>query len=125
ELWRPLILSFFFFLNFMIWSSGSHQEVQTPERVSVEAGRDVTFSCVTSSGISYDLSWYQVKSGSAPKLLIYTSSYRNSEVPERFSGTNSGYTFTMTISKVRTEDTGDYYCMGRYDSAPFIYLNEM
>uniref|UniRef100_A0A3B1K400 Ig-like domain-containing protein n=1 Tax=Astyanax mexicanus TaxID=7994 RepID=A0A3B1K400_ASTMX len=93
-------------------------------QVFVEAGQDVTFSCVTRVTFAvlpvvdnsvYLVSWYQVKSGSAPKLLIYRSSSRYSEVPERFSGTNSGYTFTMTISKVQTEDTGDYYCMGVYD----------
>ncbi|KAL6457733.1 hypothetical protein MHYP_G00346960 [Metynnis hypsauchen] len=35
----------------------SHQEVQTPERSSVEPGQSVTFSCVASGGIGYRISW--------------------------------------------------------------------
>uniref|UniRef100_A0A3B4CUQ8 Ig-like domain-containing protein n=1 Tax=Pygocentrus nattereri TaxID=42514 RepID=A0A3B4CUQ8_PYGNA len=89
----------------------SHQEVQTPER---KPGQPITFSCVADRGIGYYMSWYQMKPGAAPKLLIYGSSNRRSGVPQRFSGTNSGYTFTMTISGVQPEDAGEYYCMGYY-----------
>lgn len=97
----------------------SHQEDQSPKSLSVKAGESVSINCITSSGIGYNLSWYQLKPGKAPKLLIYTSSYLASGVPSRFSGTNSGYTFTMKIESVQPEDEGEYYCMGFYPGAVF------
>ncbi len=92
----------------------SHEEVQTPESLSVKAGESASISCTASSGIGYDMSWYLLKPGKAPKLLIYTTSYLASGVSNRFSGTYSGYEFTLNIRGVQPEDAGDYYCMGFY-----------
>ncbi|KAI4901233.1 hypothetical protein NFI96_027243 [Prochilodus magdalenae] len=96
--------------------SVSHQEVQSPEFLSVEAGKRVSISCTGSSGVGDDMSWYLQKPGEAPKLLIHDASSRVSGVPERFSGSYSGLNFQLTISGVQPEDAGDYYCMGWYGS---------
>ncbi|KAI4876828.1 hypothetical protein NFI96_006332 [Prochilodus magdalenae] len=90
----------------------SHQEVQSPEFLSVEAGKSVSISCTGTDGVDDDMSWYLQKPGEAPKLLIHDASSRVSGVPERFSGSYSGLNFQMSISGVQPEDAGDYYCMG-------------
>ncbi|KAL7883247.1 hypothetical protein SRHO_G00009050, partial [Serrasalmus rhombeus] len=86
----------------------SHQEVQSPEFLSVEAGKTVSISCTGTSGVGSDMSWYLQKPGEAPKLLIYVGDTLESGVPERFSGSYSGLNFQLTISGVQPEDAGDY-----------------
>uniref|UniRef100_A0A3B1KBT7 Ig-like domain-containing protein n=1 Tax=Astyanax mexicanus TaxID=7994 RepID=A0A3B1KBT7_ASTMX len=99
----------------------SHQETQTPEFLSVEAGKSVSISCTGSSGIGDDMSWYLQKPGEipgeAPKLLIYLTDERASGVSTRFSGSGSGnhMDFTLTISKVQPEDSGVYYCQSQHN----------
>uniref|UniRef100_A0A8C2BWY6 Ig-like domain-containing protein n=1 Tax=Cyprinus carpio TaxID=7962 RepID=A0A8C2BWY6_CYPCA len=93
-----------------------HEEVQTPDSLLVKAGDSASISCTASSGIGYAMSWYLLKPGKNPKLLIYGTSYLASGVSDRFSGTYSGYVFTLNIRGVQSEDDGDYYCMGAYSN---------
>ncbi len=74
-------------------------------------GQTATIECNIDVGIySTQLYWYQQKPGEAPKLLIYFINSLQSGTPSRFSGSGSNSDFTLTISGVQTEDTGDYYC---------------
>ncbi|CAM4735444.1 unnamed protein product [Leuciscus chuanchicus] len=85
-----------------------------PEVKTVQQSQTATIECnIDVSIYASSLYWYQQKPGEAPKLLIYGISSRNTGTPSRFSGSGtvgSGRDFTLTISGVQTEDTGDYYC---------------
>uniref|UniRef100_A0A8C7QDQ7 Ig-like domain-containing protein n=1 Tax=Oncorhynchus mykiss TaxID=8022 RepID=A0A8C7QDQ7_ONCMY len=89
---------------------------QTPAVKAVSVGHSVIFSCKTSSA---RLAWYQQKPGGAPKLLIYFAKTLQSGTPSRFSGSGSGSDFTLTISGVQAEDTGDYYCQSFHSGPVF------
>uniref|UniRef100_A0A672P3N3 Ig-like domain-containing protein n=1 Tax=Sinocyclocheilus grahami TaxID=75366 RepID=A0A672P3N3_SINGR len=86
-----------------------------PEVKTVQLGQKATIECSMDVALSYDdLIWYQQKPGEAPKLLIHDINSLYSGTPSRFSGSGTAYTgryFTLTISGVQTEDTGDYYCL--------------
>uniref|UniRef100_A0A672K537 Ig-like domain-containing protein n=1 Tax=Sinocyclocheilus grahami TaxID=75366 RepID=A0A672K537_SINGR len=87
--------------------------VTQPKVKTVQLGQTATIECSLDVGLtSNDLAWYQQKPGEAPKLLIYYINTLQSGTPSRFSGSGSysGSDFSLTISGVQTEDTGDYYC---------------
>uniref|UniRef100_A0A8C2ATU9 Ig-like domain-containing protein n=1 Tax=Cyprinus carpio TaxID=7962 RepID=A0A8C2ATU9_CYPCA len=92
-----LILILCFFLS---ECRGQITVTQSPSMTAAQPGQEVRINCKTSSS----------KPGEAPKLLIYLATSSYTGTPSRFSGSGSNSDFTLTISGVQTEDTGDYYC---------------
>ena len=83
--------------------------------LSVNRGDNVKISCTQSS--TYTIYWYQQKSGSPPKYLLYTrGGSRASGVPSRFGSSrdSSARTQYLLINGVQEEDEATYIC-GHYD----------
>ncbi|XDV52355.1 hypothetical protein PO909_021089 [Leuciscus waleckii] len=110
-------------INIFIWTialfiqecRGQITVTQSPSITAVQPGEEVRINCKTSIRVSGRwLHWYSQKPGEAPKLLIYDATTSYTGTPSRFSGSGAGRDFTLTISGVQTEDTGDYYCKSYY-----------
>eukprot|EP00071_Canis_lupus_P032720 XP_022266277.1 immunoglobulin lambda-1 light chain isoform X3 [Canis lupus familiaris] len=107
--WSPLLLT----LLAHFTGSWAQSVLTQPASVSGSLGQRVTISCTGSSsnvGYSSSVGWYQQFPGTGPRTIIYYDSSRPSGVPDRFSGSKSGSTATLTISGLQAEDEADYYC---------------
>ncbi|DAA20476.1 TPA: immunoglobulin iota chain-like, partial [Bos taurus] len=106
--WSPLFLT----LVALCTGSWAQAVLTQPSSVSGSLGQRVSITCTGSSsnvGNGY-VSWFQQIPGSAPRTLIYGDTSRASGVPDRFSGSRSGNTATLTISSLQAEDEADYFC---------------
>nr|7MF1_L Chain L, 47D1 Fab light chain [Homo sapiens] len=95
-----------------------------PASVSGSPGQSIIVSCTgTSSDVGgYKfVSWYQQHPGKAPRVMIYDVSNRPSGVSNRFSGSKSGNTASLTISGLQADDEADYYCSSYTNSSTVVF----
>ncbi|VCW78630.1 unnamed protein product, partial [Gulo gulo] len=116
-----IIALFSLLLTLLAHCTGSWAQsmLTQPPSMSGALGQRVTISCTGSSsniGSGNYVNWYQQLPGITPKLIIYDSSNRPSGVPDRFSGSRSGSSGTLTITGLHTEDEAYYYCSAWDDS---------
>ncbi|CAM5161425.1 unnamed protein product [Eretmochelys imbricata] len=107
--WAPLLLTLLIYC--IGFSSQQLQSLKASDLVS--PGGTVTLSCSLSSGALTDHNhpfWVQQRLGNVPRLIMYSTSTRPSGIPERFTGSRSGNTMSLTITGALVEDDADHYC---------------
>uniref|UniRef100_H9GTZ4 Ig-like domain-containing protein n=1 Tax=Anolis carolinensis TaxID=28377 RepID=H9GTZ4_ANOCA len=100
------------FLTLFAYCSGTLGQyvVSQPPSASVSLGENGQITCSGNKIGGKYVQWYQQKPGKAPVLIVYGSILGSLSILDRFSGTNSGNTATLSISRAQAEDEADYYC---------------
>ena len=82
---------------------------QQPSSVSGSLGQTLTISCTGSPaniGASYCVFWYPQLPGMTPKAILHENTWPLG-VPDRFSGSKSGNTGSLTITGLQEYDEAD------------------
>ncbi|XP_042297771.1 immunoglobulin lambda-1 light chain-like isoform X7 [Sceloporus undulatus] len=106
-----------FFTLLHSWAGVNSQATLTqPASESVDLGQTTKLSCAKSSGSwNSEISWYQQKPSQAPRFVHCNGcSSRGEGIPDRFTASASGNTGYLTITNVRPEEEGVYYCASWY-----------
>ncbi|KAJ1093711.1 hypothetical protein NDU88_006803, partial [Pleurodeles waltl] len=89
--------------------ASSQPTLTQPSSQSVSPGGTPQLPCTISSNRD-TIYWYQQREGSPPRFILYGTSSRGPGIPDRFTGSSSGNLEHLTITSVREEDDGVYYC---------------
>uniref|UniRef100_A0A8C8YMH7 Ig-like domain-containing protein n=1 Tax=Prolemur simus TaxID=1328070 RepID=A0A8C8YMH7_PROSS len=106
--WTPLLLTVLTHYTVSVAQAGLTQ----PPSVSQSLGQTVTLTCTgDGNNVGYEgAAWLQQDPGEVPKFLMPRTNNRPSGISERFTGSRSGNTASLTISGLQPEDEADYYC---------------
>ncbi|XP_063171897.1 LOW QUALITY PROTEIN: uncharacterized protein LOC134505898 [Candoia aspera] len=95
-----------------------------PPSVSGSLGQNARVTCAGNNIGGKKVRWYQQKPGSPPVLIIYADSQRSpTGTSDRFSGTNSGNTATLSFSAVFSNHTEYLTEVWRRLLEDYLHLN--
>ncbi|ELV12190.1 Ig lambda chain V-I region BL2 [Tupaia chinensis] len=110
--WAPLLLTFH-------TASVTHARLIQLPSVSQNLRHTATLTCTgdSNNGGNEGTAWLQQHQGRVPRVLTHRNNYQVPGISERFSGSRSGSTASLTISELQPEDEADYFCTAWDSSA--------
>uniref|UniRef100_A0A8C0XSE4 Ig-like domain-containing protein n=1 Tax=Castor canadensis TaxID=51338 RepID=A0A8C0XSE4_CASCN len=111
--WVPFLLMVLPLFTGRVWSLSQPMLTQPPS-ATTSLRQIPKLSCTLSSGeTGYTVDWNQQSPEKGPWIVMRVgtnSIVGDMGILDRFSGSNSGNTATLTISSTQAEDEADYYC---------------